>query len=578
MSTPSGVRLSSVALALALLFALGGLYSIDRTLSASSRTQVQSEAIESSALAESFLLVHAEVLHSVRGILVEPVRHVEVEEEQFNGLVTSMAQYAPAFRSVWVADSMSVVRYQFLFGPQASVVPAGVRLDTLVMLDARALVEHARATGRTQVAEWVSGHGDQEIVILDPLFIDGRLVGFAGATLPAQALLAAVESRRPHVAGRLAILAGNDTIGAVTRPTGGRVPAYGRAALRIPGGSEWLVVVARATRYETVRLLVWGVGLATLAALIVALLHERRQGLRLAGRSLELERLSSELLRANRTKSEFLASISHELRTPLNAIVGFVELLRDGVYGELSPRQSGPVDRIASSANHLRQLVDQLLDLAKMAAGRLEVHAEVIDVRPVVLEAVAEMEPLVRERGLGLDLDVTPGLPRLRTDPMHLRQILLNLLSNAVKFTPAGAIAVRTRLVDAREHPVVDRQASVPRAGSDSVQGWIAVRIADSGVGIASADRDRIFNEFEQVSAGPRGESARRGTGLGLPISRRLARLLGGDLSVESEVGQGSTFTLWLPVDADELKRVATGERAVTSPGLPIAPAPVGSA
>ena len=122
-----------------------------------------------------------------------------------------------------------------------------------------------------------------------------------------------------------------------------------------------------------------------IGALIVMLLHERRQAERLAERSAELERLSTELLRANRAKSEFLANVSHELRTPLNAIVGFVELLRDGVYGELGERQVAPVGRIASSANHLRQLVDQILDLAKMAAGRLEVHLEVVDLRPFVL-------------------------------------------------------------------------------------------------------------------------------------------------------------------------------------------------
>ena len=289
------------------------------------------------------------------------------------------------------------------------------------------------------------------------------------------------------------------------------------------------------------------------------LLHERRQAERLAERSAELERLSTELLRANRAKSEFLANVSHELRTPLNAIVGFVELLRDGVYGELGERQVAPVGRIASSANHLRQLVDQILDLAKMAAGRLEVHLEVVDLRPFVLNVASEIEALVSERLLNFSIAVSASLPRVRTDPMHLRQILMNLLSNAIKFTPSGGIAVRARLV--RGGPNVARSAHGPGDGAGSGAGagaggatdggqlWIALQVADSGIGIAPADQARIFEEFEQVNAGPRGDSMQRGTGLGLAISRRLARLLGGDITLESELGKGSTFTVWLPVD-----------------------------
>ncbi len=266
---------------------------------------------------------------------------------------------------------------------------------------------------------------------------------------------------------------------------------------------------------------------------------ERRQRRRLAERTQELERLSTELLRANRAKSTFLANVSHELRTPLNAIVGFVDLLRDGVYGDLGPRQTGPVDRIASSAGHLRQLVDQVLDIAKMAAGRLEVHPEPIDLRPFVLDVVSEVEALVSERSLNLSLSVPTTLPRVRSDPMHLRQILVNLLGNAIQYTPRGGVAVRSRVVrDA------DDLAHAPRPEGE----WVMLQVADSGIGIAAQDLERIFEEFEQVSVGPRSDAMRRGTGLGLAISRRLARLMGGDVTVESELGKGSTFTVWLPV------------------------------
>src|SRR6266704_425271 len=191
----------------------------------------------------------------------------------------------------------------------------------------------------------------------------------------------------------------------------------------------------------------WIVSLATVLGLALVIRHERRQARRLVERSKELERLSSELLRVNKMKSEFLANVSHELGTPLNAIVGFVDLLREGVYGELAPRQAGPVQRIEASANHLRHLVDQILDLAKMAAGRLDVHTEVLDIRPFILDVASEVESLLNEKNLTLSLTMGAALPKIRTDPTHLRQILVNLIGNAVKYTDKGTIVVRTRMV-----------------------------------------------------------------------------------------------------------------------------------
>ncbi|MDQ6634353.1 MAG: HAMP domain-containing histidine kinase, partial [Gemmatimonadota bacterium] len=319
----------------------------------------------------------------------------------------------------------------------------------------------------------------------------------------------------------------------------------------------------------------WAFGVLGVLFLAMGLLKEQQRALHAADRSLELERLYSDVKRANQAKSEFLANVSHELRTPLNAIVGFVELLRDGFYGDLSPRQVPPVDRIAASATHLRHLVDQVLDIAKIAAGRLEVHSETIVLRPFVLNVASELESLVSEKGLAFSITVGASLPRVRTDPTHLRQILINLIGNAVKYTPTGTVSVRARLVGAPpgtngrtppsvrmttpggEDPATKRLlARAPRMGT-----WVALQVVDSGVGIAASDLERIFDEFEQVNAGPRGDSMQRGTGLGLAISRRLARLLGGEISVESEVGRGSTFTVWLPVNPADLTR----ERVVTS-------------
>src|ERR1700694_3616123 len=292
----------------------------------------------------------------------------------------------------------------------------------------------------------------------------------------------------------------------------------------------------------------WIVSLATVLGLALVLRHERRQARSLVERSKELERLSSELLRVNRMKSEFLANVSHELRTPLNAIVGFVDLLREGVYGELAPRQVKPVERIEASANHLRHLVDQVLDLAKMAAGRLEIHTEMIDLRPFVLDVASEIESLVSEKGLTLSL-VMGALPRIRTDPTHLRQILVNFLGNAVKYTNDGGIVIRTRFVDS----LSETGPSLPDPAPYPANPWIGILVIDTGIGIHPADQSRIFDEFEQVDAGPRGNSAERGTGLGLAISRRLACLIGGMIELASELGKGSTFTLWLPVDPSDL-------------------------
>lgn len=293
--------------------------------------------------------------------------------------------------------------------------------------------------------------------------------------------------------------------------------------------------------------LVYIVAIIVFASLGLLLNHERRQARKLVERSRELERLSSELLRASRMKNEFLANVSHELRTPLNAIVGFVDLLREGVYGDLAPRQVKPVERIEASANHLRHLVDQILDLAKMAAGRLDIHTEILDVRAFILDVASEVESLINEKDLSLSLTMGSALPRIRTDPTHLRQILVNLIGNAVKYTDKGTIVVRTRIVPRSEALSLGMPGDLSVAGQAEAT-WLCVQVTDLGIGIAVADQERIFEEFEQVEAGPRADSPNRGTGLGLAISRRLARLLGGDLTLVSEIARGSTFSLWLPI------------------------------
>jgi signal transduction histidine kinase len=319
-----------------------------------------------------------------------------------------------------------------------------------------------------------------------------------------------------------------------------------------------LVGIVTATD-RTLRVALWLLGALAFAALWAGLVRERHQSEQLAQRTEELERLYQDVAKANRMKSEFLANVSHELRTPLNAIVGFAEMLKDGTYGDLSARQAVPVDRIATSTAHLRTLVDQLLDIAKIAAGRVDIHPEDIPLKAFVLDVAAEMESLVNERGLTLSISVGPSVSRVTTDATHLRQILINLIGNAVKYTSTGGIQVRARHASASAAPGVD--TPTVELLPDYVAGlrrpaWLALQVSDTGVGIAPEDRERIFDEFEQVNAGARSDSASRGTGLGLAISRRLARLMGGDLTLASEMGRGSTFTIWLPLETPAQSQV----------------------
>ena len=355
----------------------------------------------------------------------------------------------------------------------------------------------------------------------------------------------------------VAIVLGRDTVFVPShaRPLmGGGSEAHRSLRLR-DGGTAELLVVSESTA-RTARTRLWVIGVLGILLIAIVTTRSRQRALQIAARSADIERLSREALHANAMKSEFLANVSHELRTPLTAIVGFVEMLRDGVYGELAPRQIGPVDRIAASATHLRQLVDQILDIARIAAGRLEVTREVISLRPYVLNIASELESLFAERSLRLSISVPGSVPRVRTDPTHLRHILVNLLGNAVKYTASGSVSVRAKVLTGT-HPAVRRTPDDPAllaSAPDRHASWVVVQVVDTGIGIPARDHERIFDEFEQVNAGPRTDSSARGTGLGLAISRRLARALGGDITIDSAPDQGSTFSVWLPLELADLQ------------------------
>ena len=253
---------------------------------------------------------------------------------------------------------------------------------------------------------------------------------------------------------------------------------------------------------------------------------------------LDLQRRRAE--DASRAKSMFLANMSHELRTPLNAILGFGQLLLSDAAGSLNERQKRYVEHILESGRHLLDIINDILDLSRVEAGKVEMKVEPTSVKEVVREGLAMVQMKARNHNISLSMDVEDGL-EVPADPRMLKQILFNLLSNAVKFTPdGGSVKVTAKRAKAEELP--------KRPETEGLEGeWAVVSVSDTGIGIAPEDQDRIWREFEQVD----NELSRRyeGTGLGLPLTKRLVELHGGRIWVESEPGKGSTFTFVLPLE-----------------------------
>lgn len=559
------VRPVSIALSGILILLLSGLYAIDHALSASRRMEMSQHAVEASARVQAFLAENMGVLRGFGALYTQPYSNITAD--RFHTTVAALVDSSSGINRLWITDSTGLVLHEYRLKPDLPPFDPHFLFDSVENRRMTKLARITRQTQRPHISELGrSAKGVQLLGLFTPVVIKGKVVGLVGAMIPTSVFQQILLEAHVNTT-KLVIMAEQDTIYANRESLTGNFVYSVSNVILLPGGETWLVYVRERATDLSLRLALWAIGLVVLTALIAGVLQERRQAVRVSERSAELERLSAELLRANRAKSEFLANVSHELRTPLNAIVGFVDLLRDGVYGELALRQVSPVDRIAASATHLRHLVDQVLDIAKMAAGRLEVHTEPLALRPFVLDVVSEIESLLNDRGLSLSIAVGASLPKVRTDPTHLRQILNNLLGNAIKHTSTGGIAIRARLIDPKAPS--SRDLDYPGLPSRE-KTWIALQVADTGIGIAASDWERIFEEFEQVDSGSRGDSVTRGTGLGLSISRRLARLLGGEITVESEIGHGSTFMLWLPVNPVDYQ---SGEhRSSPEPGAVIPP------
>jgi PAS domain S-box-containing protein len=238
-----------------------------------------------------------------------------------------------------------------------------------------------------------------------------------------------------------------------------------------------------------------------------------------------LRRQHIALEQASALKSQFLANMSHEFRTPLNAILGYTHMLLHGVSGAVSDIQRKSLTRIDSNSRHLLALINDILDITRIEAGRMPLNLTTFKIPELVEEVMSELEPIIRRSNLTVRANMPRSLPAFKSDRQKVKQIVLNFLSNALKFTPGGRVTIK--------------------ASYDTKGRSIAIAVSDSGVGIGPEDQAKVFEDFRQLDSSPaRGYG---GTGLGLSICRRLSQMLGGTIELESELGKGSTFTLRLP-------------------------------
>jgi signal transduction histidine kinase len=240
----------------------------------------------------------------------------------------------------------------------------------------------------------------------------------------------------------------------------------------------------------------------------------------------DIQDKSRQLAEASQHKSQFLANMSHELRTPLNAILGYNQLMLNNIYGETSGRMRAVLTRVHSNGKHLLKLINDVLDLSKIEAGRLTLSFTDYSIKQVVQNVSAAVEPLVNEKRLGFKVEVPLELPLGWGDERRLTQVLLNLVSNAIKFTEVGEVMIKV----------------------SAANGTFIVSLRDTGVGIDPADQGRIFEEFQQADSSITKKTG--GTGLGLSIARQIIEMHGGRIWVESSLGKGTTFFFTVPVRA----------------------------
>ena len=257
-------------------------------------------------------------------------------------------------------------------------------------------------------------------------------------------------------------------------------------------------------------------------------------------RCIEKRKLSKEvnhLRELDKLKSEFLTNVSHELKTPMNAIMGYTFLILDNIYGKLTKKQEKVLKKITANSKELLRMIENLLDLSKVNAGKMSLYKEKIKIKDIIQEIIITVEPLLKEKNLSIKKNIEKNLPLIISDKLRLKQILMNIINNAIKFTHQGKITI-----------------SISKVLSEKV---LKISIADEGIGIAKENLDVIFESFRQID----GSITRKygGTGVGLNLTKKLTELLGGTIEVTSTLNKGSTFTLTLPYQEQELEKEAKG-------------------
>jgi len=468
---------------------------------------------------------------------------IAIDVADATGLVVATVTAASGFRGGAATPSVSNIadRDYFRSARAGNATVAGVATEPLlyehaVLVAVPIELQNARTAVGVLIGE-IRGedlalHLRSQLGLFEDLYVvdgGGRLVGRALAASPAVA-----DLRNDPVIQRL--LAGTRLAGELRDPLTGTVGLLTSAPVVFGNGLPWTVVVVqaaggveaetgvvlaeqRAVRLGLVAILL--VGSFAFAGVAARSLRQRKL---LAVALAQVEAKSREVEAANRHKSEFLANMSHELRTPLNAIIGFADVLSERMFGAINPKQGEYLGDIRASGQHLLSLINDILDLSKVEAGKMELQPSRFSLPDALQSVVMMIRERAAGRGIVLGTDIDPEVGQVEADERKVKQIVLNLLTNAVKFTPPGG-QVRLR---------------VSRSGDG-----VTVAIADTGVGIAPADQARVFEEFAQARAGTAGEH--EGTGLGLTLSRKFVELHGGRIWVESGLGTGSTFTFTLP-------------------------------
>src|SRR5215204_1816630 len=543
---------------------------LDGRLSSDYRKSAADLAVQTDAQIESAVAHSASATHELRVLMADAPSPNE-QRARFATFAGAFAESRPEVLRVYRLDARGVVR---------DFAPAGTTPDTsanassgdltsenhLLLAETGEAIARARDTGEPATTGVIVLRNDTlGFVIYDPIVVRGRLDGYVAAAIAYSPLLRSVLTPRLHERFGYRIADSAGRVLAVSMSYPARVSSFVTQRLSLPGGRYWrLDVPIGVFQPRAARVTMWIVGVVLLFVVFLLVLREDARAERIAMHSFNLELLSRDLLdanvrleeraqqvnEANMAKSRFLANVSHELRTPLNAIVGYNALALSGLYGEVTPELRGAHDRIRAAADHLLRVVNDVLDLSKIEVGRMEVDPRTFPLEPLLEGVVSVVEPIAEAKDVRIDLVVARELPPVVTDARHVRQILLSLATNAIKFTERGSVTIVAKCDDA--------------APARSV----LIAVEDTGIGIAAPDLDRIFDEFEQVRPSGRGDSIARGTGLGLAVSRKLARLLGGDVKVESQLGTGSRFTLTLPLEPPpSVRNKANGDAVNSSTG-----------